>query len=85
MISIRNIWAADSEKFLNMLKKLDKETDFMMYEPDERKTTPEEMTQRINESISNSSLLIVAEDNSEIVGFLSADRGFANRISIVHI
>ena len=80
MISIRNIEAADSEKFLNMLKKIDKETNFMMYEPGERKTTTAEMAQRINESIMNSSLLIAAEVNSEIVGFLSADRGFANRI-----
>ncbi|OPZ85862.1 MAG: putative acetyltransferase YhhY [Firmicutes bacterium ADurb.Bin419] len=80
MVLIRNIKADDSEKFLSMLKKLDKETKFMMYEPDERKTTITEMAQRINESISNSSFLMIAEDNFEIVGFLSADRGFANRI-----
>lgn len=80
MVLIRTIEVADSEKFLSMLKKLDKETNFMMYEPDERETTITEMAQRINESIKNSSFLIIAEVNSEIVGFLSADRGFANRI-----
>lgn len=80
MVLIRNIRADDSEKFLRMLKKLDTESKFMMYEPDERKTTIAEMAQRINERIINSSFLIIAEDNFEIVGFLSADRGFANRI-----
>lgn len=80
MVNIRTIEASDAEKFLSMLKKLDSETNFMMYEPDERKTTIAEMSERINESLKNSSLMIVAEVNSEIVGFLSAERGFANRI-----
>lgn len=80
MVNIRTVEAADAEKLLSMLRKLDKETNFMMYESDERTTTIAEMSERINESLKNSSLMIVAEVNSEIVGFLSAERGFANRI-----
>ena len=64
MVNIRTVEAADAEKFLSMLRKLDKETNFMMYEPDERTTTIAEMSERINESLKNSSLMIVAEVNS---------------------
>jgi RimJ/RimL family protein N-acetyltransferase len=80
MVLIRNIDAVDAEKFLSMLKKLDDETDLMMYEPGERDTSVDQMAERINESKKNSSFLVVAEDNGVFVGFLSADRGFANKI-----
>ena len=78
---IRKIEIKDSEKFLNMLKQLDNETTNMMYEPGERKTTIEEMTSNIKNIYSSKSLRLVAEDKGDIIGFLSAERGFAKRIS----
>jgi len=77
---IRKIKIEDSEKYLSMLKKLDSETKYMMYEPDERCTTLPEIQDCIKSMNSTNSLLLVAEENSDIVGFLSAERGFANRI-----
>lgn len=77
---IRKIEIKDSEKFLNMLKQLDNETNNMMFEPGERKTTIKEMDCKIRNMQDSASLILVAEDNGNIVGFLSAERGFAKRI-----
>lgn len=67
-------------KILNMLKQLDNETKNMMLEPGERKTYIEEMETRIKNIKASNSLMLVAEEEQNIFGFLSADRGFANRI-----
>lgn len=70
----------DAENLLFMLKQMDGETKFMLYEPAERRTTVPEMEARIVEAEESGSLFLVAEVDGKIVGFLSADRGFANRI-----
>lgn len=77
---IRKIELDDAEKFLNMLKQLDNETNNMMFEPGERKTSIEEMKARIENINSTNSLILIAEEEQNIIGFLSAERGFANRI-----
>lgn len=77
---IRTIRENDAQKFLNMLKKLDSETKNMMYEPGERKTTVDEMKRKIRNIYDTNSLLLVVEENENVIGFLSAERGFANRI-----
>jgi Acetyltransferases, including N-acetylases of ribosomal proteins len=77
---IRKIKEEDSEKFLNMLKSLDYETKSMMYEPGERKTSIEEMKLNIKNIYASNSLMLIAEEEDNIIGFLSAERGFANRI-----
>lgn len=77
---IRRIVTKDSQKFLDMLKQLDNETNNMMFEPGERKTTIEEMESDIIKINETKSLILIVEDNQKIVGFLSAERGFANRI-----
>jgi len=76
---IRNIEIRDSEKFSNMLKQLDNETNNMMFEPGERKTTIEGTNSRIRNIHDSKSLLLVVENNGDIVGFLSSQRGFAKR------
>jgi len=77
---IRKIELKDAESFLYMLRQLDSETDFMMYEPGERKTTVDEIKSVIQNAYSSNSLILVAEENGKLVGFLSAERGFANKI-----
>ncbi|AGK95676.1 GNAT family N-acetyltransferase [Clostridium pasteurianum] len=77
---IRKIQIKDSEKFLNMLKQLDTETKYMMFEPEERKTTINEIKTNIKNINISRSLILVAEDTKNVVGFLSAERGFAKRI-----
>jgi len=77
---IRSISLEDAEPYLAMLKQLDRETDMMMYEPEERSGTFCEMTRLIQDAESAGSLILVVEDENRLVGFLSAERGFANRI-----
>lgn len=78
-MNIRKATPEDANSFLMFLKQLDTETSFMLFEPEERKTTPEAMVKRIEET-NRASLLLLAEEDGKIVGFLSAERGFANRI-----
>ncbi|GAA0180966.1 GNAT family N-acetyltransferase [Clostridium sediminicola] len=77
---IRRVEIKDSERFLNMLIQLDNETNNMMFEPGERKTTIEKMKSNISNIDNSKALTLVAEDKGNIIGFLSAERGFANRI-----
>lgn len=79
-MKIRKIELNDSENFLNMLKQLDNETEFMLYEPGERRKTVADIESFIKSSENSNSLLLVVEDEGAIVGFLSADRGSLNRI-----
>lgn len=77
---IRKIEERDANNYLNMLKRLDSETKNMMFEPDERKTTLDEVQKWINNISNSEKLILVVEDAEDIVGFLSTERGFANRI-----
>ncbi|AIY83500.1 acetyltransferase domain protein [Clostridium baratii str. Sullivan] len=77
---IRDIKLEDAEKFLNMLKQLDKETKYMLFEENERSCTVEDMKERLGRRDNKKHTIFIVEDNGEIVGFLSGDRGAANRI-----
>ena len=79
-MNIRKINIDDTENYLDMLKQLDNETKYMMYEAGERKTSIEEMRLSIQNIVDTNKLLLVAEEEGKIIGFLSANKGFANRI-----
>ncbi len=79
-MKIRLIEKEDAKKYLIMLKQLDRETKYMLYEAGERTIDESDLKQRIIRTIESESLLLIAEENDKILGFLSADRGFANRI-----
>lgn len=65
---------ADPQQFWNLLNALDHETEFMMYEPGERSANLSRI-ERLLASPKEETFLIAAEENGELVGFLSADRG----------
>lgn len=77
---IRKILAKDAQTFANMLLQLDSETDYMLYEPGERQTSVEETRERIERAERTDSVIFVAFDGENMVGFLSAERGCARRI-----
>ncbi|MCT4662201.1 MAG: GNAT family N-acetyltransferase [Tissierellales bacterium] len=79
-MNIRKVEVRDASKFLSMLKRLDSETENMMFEPGERTTSIEEMKSNIESMYNSGSMILIVEDGEEIVGFLEAERGFANRI-----
>lgn len=79
-MNIRKVNIEDSESYLGMLNQLDNETKYMMYEPGERKTSIDEMRVSIGNIVEANKLLLTVEDEGKLIGFLSANRGFANRI-----
>ena len=86
-MKIRAIMGNDSRNYLDLCKKLDRETKFMLYEPDERTLSVDEQENRIQSLLSNeNSMIFVAEDNGELVGYLGAYGGNVKRIKYrVHI
>jgi RimJ/RimL family protein N-acetyltransferase len=77
---IRKKEKKDAVQFSKMLKQLDEETENMMYEPGERQVAEEDVIKTIKRRSDTNSLTLIAEEDHVIVGFLSTDRGFANRI-----
>lgn len=70
---IRTILISDAEQFLNLCKKLDTETQFMMLEPGERTTTLVEQQAQIERLLMlENQTIFVAEYNGQLVGYLAA-------------
>lgn len=77
---IRTIRESDAEQFLNLCNKLDTETQFMMLEPGERTTTPEEQRTQIEDLLKHENQTIfVAEHDDQLVGYLAAIGGQSKR------
>jgi ribosomal protein S18 acetylase RimI-like enzyme len=71
-VIIRPINIYDAENYLYLSKKVD-ESNFMLYEPGEKKTTVEQQTKFIERILSEeNSTVIVAEMNGQLAGFLCA-------------
>lgn len=79
-MNIRQLVKDDAEDYLDLMLKLDRESQYMLFEIGERKTTVAQMEERIEELEDSGGLLLGAFDSKQIVGFVSMDRGFANRI-----
>ncbi|MBS8263945.1 GNAT family N-acetyltransferase [Mesobacillus boroniphilus] len=78
---IRAIRISDTEKFLNLCKKLDTESNFMMLEPEERTTTFDKQYEYIKNIIEDDlSIILICEIEGNIVGYLSAIRESFNRV-----
>jgi RimJ/RimL family protein N-acetyltransferase len=77
---IREIQADEADIFLNLKKQLDEETEFMMLEPGERKTTAENQRRQIERiRASYNSTIIVAESEGKLVGYIEAIGGYVTR------
>ena len=82
-ITIRPITTDDTEKFFEMMCRLDEETDYMLYEPGERRENTKDLSRlraRIEAAASGDDLLMVAADGDDIVGFIWAERGTLRRV-----
>ncbi len=77
---IRKATLSDAETFWQMQSDLDMETKYMMYEPDERIKDISRVEKIISQSITGDNLLLFAEHDSKIVGYISAQRNEIKRI-----
>jgi len=76
---IREIQIEDADNLLNLLKKLDAETTFLLYEKGERKRTIEQQRKNIQEQLEKGVLTFVLEDNKKLVGYVFGNIFTANR------
>ena len=70
----------DADNLLKMLLELDKETEYMLFEADERPNDINRVKAMINQSINGDNLLLIATEDDNIIGFLSAQRGIIRKI-----
>ncbi|MGG1220724.1 GNAT family N-acetyltransferase [Priestia endophytica] len=78
---IREILVSDAEKFLTLNKKLDMETNYMLYEKGERNITVEDQSKFIRSFLNTSnSTILVVEQGKELVGYIAIVGGKLNRI-----
>ena len=83
MVSYRKLKVDESQMFWDLMNQLDNETKYMLYEPGERKEKASDISQienLITKSLQGDDLLLVAVDNDQLVGYISAQRGDLNRI-----
>ncbi|GMA64190.1 GNAT family N-acetyltransferase [Alicyclobacillus fastidiosus] len=75
-MKIRQIREDDSENYIELCKRLDQETQFMMLEPDERTINVQQQRDAINSLLATgNSMIFVAEDNGKLVGYIGAYGG----------
>ena len=81
-MEIRKIQIEDAKNLLNLLKKLDAETTFLLYEKDEHNWTAKK---NIKEQLEKGSLTFVLEDNKKLVGYVFGNIFTANRKKTISI
>ena len=79
-MKIRRCEINDADNMLKMLLELDKETEYMLFEADERPNDINRVKAMINQSINGDNLLLIATEDYNIIGFLSAQRGIIRKI-----
>lgn len=79
-MEIREIKQEDAEAFVSLIKQVDSESEFMLFEAGERTIEPEQQRERIQGiEASETSTIFVAEDDSELIGYLVAIGNEVNR------
>ena len=76
VLEIRTIRESDAEAYLYLRKQTLQETRFLLREPDELETTVEQMREEIHDiSVQGHHLMLVAEQDGQLIGFLGGTRG----------
>lgn len=79
-MNIRKIQKEDAESLFEMQFELDKETKYMLYEPNERPRNLNAIKNNVDSALNGTNLLLVAEENKEVVGFFIGRRGQGTRV-----
>jgi RimJ/RimL family protein N-acetyltransferase len=76
LVTIREIREDDAATLLNLLTRVDEETQFMLLEAGERQTTVEDQRQTIKTILSrDNQTILVAENDDNLIGYLAAIGG----------
>lgn len=80
VVTIREIQEGDAGSFLDLLHKLDAETNYMMLEPGERQTTLAGQRSRIRDWLANQrEIVLVADTGAELAGYVALQGGVFRR------
>jgi RimJ/RimL family protein N-acetyltransferase len=74
-LRFRKATPADAKALLALKRQLDRETTFMLLEPDERTETAEDVAADLERSAGSNSVVIVAENPAGLVGYIDARGG----------
>ncbi len=77
---IRRIETSDMDGYYKMLKELDSETKYMMYEVGERQATEQRFIELLARIGSGGSCMLAAIEDNSMAGIIAAERGEARRI-----
>ncbi len=78
-IRIRSALPSDAGGLLDLKLALDRETEFMMLEPGERTETPDAVERRLRGLEPENSIVLVAEREGRLLGYVEADGGMFRR------
>ncbi|PRS26181.1 GNAT family N-acetyltransferase [Bacillus sp. RJGP41] len=78
---IREVKPEDAESFDWLMKQVETEADFMLMEPGERKSSPEQQHKRLEQmdKESNSTVLVAEQEGGQLVGYLAVIGGDTRR------
>lgn len=79
-VRIRTATAEDAPAYIAFLEQIDRETNFLLWEPAERNLEVESLRRKINQADEDEGIRLIAEEDGRIVGFLVAHRGVTRRI-----
>jgi RimJ/RimL family protein N-acetyltransferase len=79
-VKIRTLKPEDAIGYIAFLEQIDRETNFLLWEPGERDLEVETVRSKISQADENQGIRLVAEAEGSIVGFLVANRGLSRRI-----
>lgn len=77
---VRPILEGDAAAYIELLARLDEETNFLLWEPGERTLTVDAIRARCKSADRSESLHLVVEHRGELVGFLVGHRGSVRRL-----
>ncbi|HUG16080.1 MAG TPA: GNAT family N-acetyltransferase [Thermomicrobiales bacterium] len=81
MVACRLIRESDAEQYLDLCLALDRESQFMMYEPDERRSTVDAERDRIRDVLTApNQAIIVAEAGEMLAGYIELYGGEFRRV-----
>lgn len=82
-IHYRKLKSGDAQAFWNLMNRLDYETQYMMYEPGERKErgmSPSSLGNKIENAEDGTDFLLAATCGGELIGYIWAERGSCRRV-----
>lgn len=80
VVDVRPVQEADASTYVQLLAQLDRESEFLLWEPGERALTVSNMREELASTNPTRRVRIVAASDGRLVGFLSALRGGSRRI-----